>query len=127
MSLNSKFFAPLGVLAFAACFAIAPAAVADTPVKGSIRLPATMKENPKATEIQLNAESKKLARFAKLTPNQAISAARKRATGKIDKIVLENEDGYLCYAVFLGGHEVLVDAGNGKILGDERESPTAHD
>ena len=127
MSYKSKVLAPLGALVLGLGLVGAPAAFADTPIKGSVRLPASMKENPKATNAQLNAESRKLARFAKLSPTQAISAAHGLVKGRVDKIVLENEDGFLCYAVFLAGHEVLVDAGNGKILGDERESVTARD
>jgi uncharacterized membrane protein YkoI len=86
-----------------------------------------MTENPHANKAQRATEAKRLAHYAKLTPEQAITAARTIAKGKVNKLVLENEDGFLAYAVFLGGHEVLVDAGNGKILGDERESPNTND
>lgn len=119
---KTGFIGLASVAAIAAATLVAPIALADAPIHGSIKLPTA--ENEKATPTQKAEESKRLAKLAKLTPVQAEAAARKVVKGraKVDKLMLENEDGYLVYAVFLGGHEVLVDAGNGKILGNEVES-----
>lgn len=93
---------------------LATAALADAPIHGSIPLPA--------------GASQHLAKYATLSRGKAVTSARTIVPrAKVDKLVLENEDGYLVYAVFLGGHEVLVDAGNGKVLGDEHESPNSND
>jgi uncharacterized membrane protein YkoI len=99
--------------------------LADSAIHGTIKVPYA--ENTHATPKQQAQESKNLAHMAKLTPKQASTIASRVVKAKVDKIMVENEDGYLVYAVFLGGHEILVDAGNGRVLGNERESVNAND
>jgi len=62
-------------------------------------------------------ESKKLQSLAKITPQQAQQSAEIAAKGKATSVNLENENGDLVYAVLIGQNEVIVDAGNGKVLG----------
>lgn len=105
---------------------LAAPAFADAPIHGSIKLP-TKLANAEAPANGHTATAKALRHFAKLSDKRAIAVAEHHIKGKVDKLLLEDEDGYLVYSVFLGGHEVLVDAGNGKVLGDERESATEND
>jgi uncharacterized membrane protein YkoI len=67
-----------------------------------------------ATEQQ---ESQKLQSLAKITPQQAQQAAEASAKGTASRVKLENENGNLVYTVVIGQNEVIVDAGNGKVLG----------
>jgi Peptidase propeptide and YPEB domain len=62
-------------------------------------------------------ESQKLQSLAKITPQQAQQAAEASAKGTASSVKLENENGNLVYAVAIGQNEVIVDAGNSKILG----------
>ncbi|MDB5099465.1 MAG: hypothetical protein JWM80_3886 [Cyanobacteria bacterium RYN_339] len=105
----------------AAPFAIA--AANETPIKGSIQLPA---EKPDVEEND-QAEAQRLAALAKITPAQAIAAARQRAGGVAGQAKLEEEDGFLVYAVHVGDQEVVVDAGNGQVLAMEREEADERD
>lgn len=59
--------------------------------------------------------------LAKISPSEASRLAQGEVPGNILSIGLENEDGFLIYAVEVAGnrtgrHEVIVDAGNGKII-----------
>jgi uncharacterized membrane protein YkoI len=54
---------------------------------------------------------------ASITPEQAISAAEKAASGSLGQVDLERYDGRLVYTVDVGEHEVKVDAANGRIDG----------
>lgn len=62
-------------------------------------------------------ESQKLQSLAKITPQQAQQAAEASAKGTASGVKLENENGNLVYAVAIEQNEVIVDAGNGKVLG----------
>ncbi|MBN9419644.1 hypothetical protein ABS71_07310 [bacterium SCN 62-11] len=67
-----------------------------------------------------------LKKLAKITEKDAIQTATAKAgTSKFHKVELENEDGNVVYVVkFKNGtqeREIVVDAGNGKILADEIE------
>ncbi len=58
---------------------------------------------------------------SKLTPAEASTIATNQAPGNVISLGLENEDGFLVYAVNIAGqssgfHEVIVDAGNGQVL-----------
>jgi uncharacterized membrane protein YkoI len=58
---------------------------------------------------------------SKLTPVEASAIALNQTPGSVLSIGLENEDGFLVYAVNVAGsssgfHEVIVDAGNGQVL-----------
>ena len=63
--------------------------------------------------------------LAKLSLSEAVAAALKKAPGKAVKVELEGDEGSLVYSVEIAGAdkqvtEVLVDAGDGKILGVEK-------
>ena len=62
-------------------------------------------------------ETAKLQALAKITPQQAHQAAEASVKGTASRVTLENENGNLVYAVAIGQNEVIVDAGNGKVLG----------
>src|ERR1700730_16069483 len=62
-----------------------------------------------------------LVESAKISIQQAVNAAVSRYNGAVQRVELENEDGFLVYNVELVSadkklHEVKVDAGNGNIL-----------
>ena len=63
--------------------------------------------------------------LAKINKGEAETAALKLVEGKVEKVRLENEDGYVVYNVkvkYKGNElEVLVDAGNGKVVAIEEE------
>jgi len=54
--------------------------------------------------------------LAKITPQQAQKAAETVQGGRASRVKLENENGNLVYAVTIGQQELLVDAGNGRVL-----------
>jgi uncharacterized membrane protein YkoI len=64
-------------------------------------------------------ESQKLQSLAKITPQKAQQAAETSVKGTASSVKLENENGSLVYAVAIGQNEVIVDAGNGKVLGTD--------
>jgi uncharacterized membrane protein YkoI len=66
-----------------------------------------------------------LSTLSKISAQDALTAAKKAYPGiAVRKVELDNENGYLLYSLELrNGGEVLVDAGNGKVL--RKESPAA--
>jgi hypothetical protein len=72
-------------------------------------------------------EPRNLAALSKITAAQAMAAAQTAYPGsKVEKVALENENGYLVYAVNLSnGLEVEVDAGNAKVLHTESSQSEA--
>ncbi|WP_055073763.1 PepSY domain-containing protein [Pseudanabaena sp. 'Roaring Creek'] len=64
-------------------------------------------------------QSAKLRALAKITPQQAQQAAEATVAGKATSVKLENEDGSLVYSVAIAQKEVIVDAGNGRVLSTE--------
>ena len=61
------------------------------------------------------------AKASRLSLEEASRIAKDKVQGEILSLSLENEDGYLVYAVNVasrvgGIHEVIVDAGSGKVL-----------
>lgn len=72
-------------------------------------------------------------KLAKISLIQAIKIANELVPGEILSTGLERENGFLVYAVEITGkktgfHEVIVDAGNGKVLADElKHGITDHD
>jgi uncharacterized membrane protein YkoI len=64
-------------------------------------------------------EAAKLAPLAKITTQQAQKFAEAAQGRKSGSVKLENEDGNLVYAVAIGQKEVMVDAGNGRVLYSE--------
>ncbi|WP_421077660.1 PepSY domain-containing protein [Methanothermococcus sp. Ax23] len=65
-------------------------------------------------------ETQALAKYAKITAEQAKSIALSKVSGKVVNVGLENENGYVVYSVEIstinGIKDIKVDAGNGKIL-----------
>lgn len=72
-----------------------------------------------------NPEPADLSTLAKIKAQDAITAAKKAYPGiAVKNAELDNENGCLVYSVELrNGGEILVDAGNGKVL--RKESPAA--
>jgi len=68
-------------------------------------------------DVKEQQESQKLQSLAKITSQQAQQAAEASAKGVASNVKLESENGNLIYAVEIGQNEVIVDAGNGKVLG----------
>jgi uncharacterized membrane protein YkoI len=88
----------------------------EPPIQGTIRL-----SNTTVGEAVL-VES------AKISLQQAINAALSRENGTLQRVELQNEDGFLVYNVELVSadkklHEVKVDAGNGSILRVDSDTP----
>ncbi|MCA6601255.1 MAG: PepSY domain-containing protein, partial [Pseudanabaena sp. M57BS1SP1A06MG] len=52
-------------------------------------------------------------------PQQAQQAAEAAVAGKATSVKLENENGSLVYSVAIAQKEVIVDAGNGRVLSTE--------
>jgi len=103
------------VAAIGAAIAVLPPAILkaedpkETAIQGTIRLP--NEGNQEAAQASL----------AKITVQQAISAALSRQSGTVLRVELQNEDGFLVYNVELASadkkvHEIKVDAGDGSIL-----------
>ncbi|AEA46192.1 PepSY domain-containing protein [Archaeoglobus veneficus] len=75
-------------------------------------------------------EAKALESYAKITPKDAENAALAKVPGKVVKVSLDNENGYVVYSVEIstnaGVKDVKVDAGTGQVLhidsGDDHES-----
>lgn len=62
-------------------------------------------------------------KLAKISAEKATIIAREKVPGSVLSVGLENEDGFLVYSVNIAGqksgvHEIIVDAGNGKILAE---------
>lgn len=78
------------------------------------------RETGKAKDNQKGAtQSTKLTALAKITPQQAQQAAEAAVAGKATSVKLENENGNLVYSVEIAQKEVIVDAGNGRVLSTE--------
>ncbi|MEG3843753.1 PepSY domain-containing protein [Microcoleus sp. herbarium14] len=60
--------------------------------------------------------SSRLQSLAKITPEQARSAAEAAKGDTANSVKLENEDGNVVYSVAICQEEISVDVGNGKIL-----------
>jgi uncharacterized membrane protein YkoI len=71
------------------------------------------------------AESERLKSLARITPEQAQSAALAQVPGTVKKVELENEDGNVVYGVEIktakGENDVKVDAGDGRVLHIEQD------
>ena len=93
----------------------------------SIKAPQTNNKDGKVDENKYvkdakgdTQESKGLAKYAKITPEEAKKSALVEVAGKVVKVSLDNENGYVVYSVEIatntGVKDVKVDAGNGKVL-----------
>lgn len=79
-------------------------------------------ESEEDEEQDEQAEAAQLQSLAKITPQQAQQAAEAAAKGKASSVELEEEDGSLVYKVAISQQEVIVDAGNGRVLYTENEN-----
>ena len=90
----------------------------ETAISGSVTAPA----ESTGTEDHA-AEDAALAKLATITPDQASAAALVAVPGTVGDVKLKDEDGFVVYSVDVttatGDVEVVVDAGNGAILGQE--------
>jgi uncharacterized membrane protein YkoI len=83
--------------------------------------------------IQINNKDEaEVAEMAKITLDSAVDEALKQVPGKVLKVELENENGYLVYGVEIAkpDHQTVdikVDAGNGKILKIDQGSDEDHE
>lgn len=77
------------------------------------------------------AEAAQLQSLAKITRQQAVNAFVKQVPAKVGKVELDNEDGNLVYSVEVktsdGTSEVIVDAGNVKVLFVDRDEDDEDD
>jgi uncharacterized membrane protein YkoI len=86
---------------------------------GSIAAPAGSGEENEA-------ESKNVEGLAEIDRSAAEKAALDAVPGEVREVELESESGFVVYEVEVAGndgtlHEVVVDAGNGKVLAQETE------
>jgi uncharacterized membrane protein YkoI len=82
-------------------------------------------EQNEATSPEEQAEAARYQKLARITADQARSAALAAVPGTAMSVELENEDGNLVYGVTVkaaaGERDVKVDAGNGKVLHIEQD------
>jgi uncharacterized membrane protein YkoI len=82
-------------------------------------------EQNEATSPEEQAEAARYQKLARITADQARSAALAAVPGTATSVELENEDGNLVYGVTVktsaGERDVKVDAGNGKVLHVEQD------
>ncbi len=91
---------------------------------GALRLPTEVRSAsvkvPEGAETQAD-----FARYTKIDRTQAEQAALAAVSGEVIRAKLDDEDGYLVWQVDVrtsqGLTEVMVDAGNGKVLAAEAE------
>jgi uncharacterized membrane protein YkoI len=91
---------------------------------GSIAAPCGSGEENEAAENE--AESKNVEGLAEIDRSAAEKAALDAVPGEVREVELESESGFVVYEVEVAGndgilHEVVVDAGNGKVLAQETE------
>lgn len=110
--------------------ATAPAAESHDANEPTIRSSVTVADNGK--ELSDAEEAAQLKGLAKTTEDEAKAAATAAVPGTVTKAELENEDGNVVYDIEIKGAdgkvtEVIVDAGNGKVLHQEAEEADDHD
>jgi uncharacterized membrane protein YkoI len=94
---------------------------------GTITAPAGSGEENEAAENEAaENEGKGLEGLARIDRAAAEKAALGAVPGEVRETELENESGFVVYEVEVAGkdgnfHEVVVDAGNGKVLAQETE------
>ncbi len=93
-------------------------------IRGSILLPA----EHKGVELTDAQESALYVKLAKITLDQARAAAIAAVPGTVTSIGLDEEDGSLVYEVEIGTQDVIIDAGNGRVLYQgARDAGDSHD
>jgi uncharacterized membrane protein YkoI len=83
-------------------------------------------------EVDDATEAAQLKQLATVTADEASAAAASSVGGTAGKVELENEDGNVVYSVEVTDaagtlHDVVVDAGNAKILANEVDQPDANE
>jgi uncharacterized membrane protein YkoI len=88
--------------------------IKDPQTNDETREPEEAKEDDEAQE------AKALEDYVKVTPEDAKNAALAKVPGKVVKVSLDNENGYVVYSVEIstnnGIKDVKVDAGNGQVI-----------
>lgn len=89
-------------------------------------------ETPIVGSIKITKSASPLSSLAKISMKDASKNALLKNPGKVLSSILENEDGFLVYAVTIASndhkiHEVLIDAGNGKLLDVNKEDGNKND
>jgi uncharacterized membrane protein YkoI len=88
--------------------------------------------NPKGSIQINNKDEAQVVGMAKISMDSAMNEALKQVQGKVLKVELENENGYLVYGVEIAKADnqivdVKVDAGNGKILKIDQGNDEGHE
>jgi len=100
-------------------------------VIGTVGLRAQQAKHSGSIQIK-NGDEATFADLAKISLDSAMNAAQKKVPGKVLRVELENENGYLVYGVEIAkpDHQIVdvkVDAGNGKILKIDRDNDEGHE
>lgn len=100
-------------------------------VIGTVGLRAQQAKHSGSIQIK-NGDEATFADLAKISLDSAMNAALKQVPGKVLKVELENENGYLVYGVEIAkpDHQIVdvkVDAGNGKILKIDQDNDEGHE
>lgn len=114
--------AAVGILAGAA--GIASAATGQESPEPTYQSSVTLTEKPGAPEQSDAAEAAQLQSLAKITEAEAHKAATSAVAGEVIESELDDEDGNVVYEVEVKAAdgkvtEVIIDAGNGKVLHQE--------
>jgi uncharacterized membrane protein YkoI len=100
-------------------------------VIGTVGLRAQQAKHSGSIQIK-NGDEATFADLAKISLDSAMNAALKQVPGKVLRVELENENGYLVYGVEIAkpDHQIVdvkVDAGNGKILKIDQDNDEGHE
>lgn len=109
----------------------APGTEAQDGIKGSVKAPTesgTDKAGSDNSTAEQN-ETAQLSKLAKIDQNAAKQAALASVTGTVKRVSLDSENGSVVYSVEIvrsNGHmvDVKVDAGNGRVLGQDSGTET---
>jgi uncharacterized membrane protein YkoI len=99
---------------------------------GGVALMSAQPANQKGSIQINNKDEAQVAGMAKISMDSAMNEALKQVPGKILRVELENENGYLVYGVEIArpDHQIVdvkVDAGNAKILKIDQDSKESHE
>jgi uncharacterized membrane protein YkoI len=99
---------------------------------GGVALMSAQPANQKGSIQINNKDEAQFAGTAKISMDSAMNEALKQVPGKVLRVELENENGYLVYGVEIAkpDHQIVdvkVDAGNGKILKIDQDSKEGHE
>ncbi len=88
----------------------------DPAIQGSIALPGAQNGAENGTEIADAQETAQYQSMARITPAQASAAAQAVVPGTVTNVQLGDENGFLIYDVVIGNRDVIIDAGNARVL-----------